>query len=101
GWHRDAPQFGTVIGISLASRCRMRFKPYVPPSKKAEANSGNHSRPLSIILEPRSAYVIRGTARWRYQHSIPAVEQLRYSITFRTLRGKEDAAPEKAAYDAR
>lgn len=89
GWHRDAPQFGTVIGISLASSCRMRFKPYSPPSRKPEAAPGKRTRPLSIILEPRSVYVIRGPARWRFQHSIPAVENLRYSITFRTLRGRE------------
>jgi len=89
GWHRDAPQFGTIIGISLASSCRMRLKPYQPPSKKSEMTEPTRVRPLSIILEPRSAYVIQGVARWRFQHSIPAVEQLRYSITFRTLRARE------------
>jgi alkylated DNA repair dioxygenase AlkB len=77
GWHRDAPQFGDVIGISVGGSCRMRFKPY----KK-------EGRIVSQILEPRSLYVIRGVARWQYQHSIPAVETLRYSITFRTLREK-------------
>ena len=77
GWHRDAPQFGDVIGISVGGSCRMRFKPY----KK-------EGRIVSQILEPRSLYVIRGVARWQYQHSIPAVESLRYSITFRTLREK-------------
>jgi alkylated DNA repair dioxygenase AlkB len=78
GWHRDAPQFGTIIGISLASTSRMRFKPY-----KAEG------KPVALTLEPRSIYVIRGPARWKFQHSIPAVKALRYSITFRTLRSKE------------
>ena len=78
GWHRDAPQFGTVIGISLASTSRMRFKPY-----KAEG------KPVALTLEPRSIYVMRGPARWKFQHSIPAVKELRYSITFRTLRGSE------------
>lgn len=77
GWHRDAPQFGIVIGISLASSCRMRLKPY-----KAEGKI------ISLILEPRSIYVMSGPARWRFQHSIPAVEELRYSITFRTLRAQ-------------
>lgn len=77
GWHRDAPQFGIVIGISLASESRMRFKPY-----KAEG------KPVSLTLERRSIYVMRGPARWRFQHSIPAVKELRYSITFRTLRGE-------------
>ncbi len=78
GWHRDAPQFGTIIGISLASVSRMRFKPY-----KAEG------KPVVLTLEPRSIYVMRGPARWKFQHSIPAVKELRYSITFRTLRSIE------------
>jgi DNA oxidative demethylase len=29
---------------------------------------------------------MKGEARSAWQHSIPAVDQLRYSITFRTLR---------------
>jgi alkylated DNA repair dioxygenase AlkB len=78
GWHRDVPQFETIIGISLAGSCRMRLKPY-----KAEGKI------TSINLAPRSIYVISGIARWRYQHSIPPVESLRYSITFRTLREQE------------
>jgi alkylated DNA repair dioxygenase AlkB len=78
GWHRDAPQFGTIIGISLAGTSRMRFKPY-----KAEG------KPVALTLEPRSIYVMRGPVRWKFQHSIPAVKELRYSITFRTLRSRE------------
>ncbi|MCU1254000.1 MAG: 2OG-Fe(II) oxygenase [Candidatus Angelobacter sp.] len=78
GWHRDAPQFGAIIGISLASTSRMRFKPY-----KAEG------KPVALTLEPRSIYLMRGPARWKFQHSIPAVKELRYSITFRTLRSRE------------
>jgi len=75
GWHRDVPQFEVIVGVSLAESCRMRLKPY-----KAEGKI------ISVILEPRSIYRICGVARWRYQHSIPAVEALRYSIAFRTLR---------------
>lgn len=75
GWHRDVPQFEVIIGVSLASSCRMRLKPY-----KAEGKI------LSVVLEPRSAYVMIGAARWKWQHSIPPVEALRYSVTFRTLR---------------
>ena len=78
GWHRDAPQFGTVIGISLLNPARMRFKPYQKQGKI-----------VSILLEPRSIYMFRGAARWQWQHSIPAHEKLRYSITFRTLRDNE------------
>jgi alkylated DNA repair dioxygenase AlkB len=90
GWHRDAPQFGSIVGISLANSATMRLKPYVSPKSKSETVS--RSKPLSILLEPRSIYVMRGPARWGYQHSIPAVAELRYSITFRTLRGKEQAS---------
>jgi alkylated DNA repair dioxygenase AlkB len=83
GWHRDAPQFGTILGISLGSACRMRLKPYQPAGK---IRSG---KVLSIRLEPRSIYVMKGEARSGWQHSIPAVEQIRYSITFRTLRSRD------------
>lgn len=75
GWHRDVPQFDVVAGISLASACRMRFRPY-----KAEG------KPVATVLEPRSAYILRDDARWKWQHSIPEVKELRYSVTFRTLR---------------
>jgi len=80
GWHRAAPQFGTIIGISLASAARMRLKPH-----KAEG------KPASLDLEPLSIYAISGIARTEFQHSIPAVEQLRYSITFTTLRSTADS----------
>jgi hypothetical protein len=39
------------------------------------------------VLEPGSAYVLAGEARWSWQHHIPPTPALRYSITFRTLRG--------------
>ncbi len=76
GWHRDVPQFDVIIGISLKSSCRLRFKPYKCAGKI-----------LSITLQPRSAYLMCGVARWAYQHSIPGVKAVRYSITFRTLTG--------------
>jgi alkylated DNA repair dioxygenase AlkB len=78
GWHRDAPQFGIVIGVSLLNLARMRFKPHKRQGKI-----------ISVVLEPRSIYVLRGSVRWEWQHSIPAVDKLRYSITFRTLRERE------------
>jgi alkylated DNA repair dioxygenase AlkB len=77
GWHRDLPQFEFVFGISLKSSCRLRFKPY-----------NSEGRVISVILQPRSVYRISGPARWKYQHSIPAVMSLRYSITFRVLKTK-------------
>ena len=81
GWHRDVPQFEIVIGISLGGAARMRFKPY-----KGEGKI------ISVTLEPRSIYVISGAARWNFQHSIPAVAELRYSITFRSLRMKRQSS---------
>ena len=79
GWHRDAPDFETVVGISLGGIARMRFRRYPPVQpKKADV--------LSLELAPRSAYVLRAEARWGWQHSIAATPGLRYSITFRTRR---------------
>jgi alkylated DNA repair dioxygenase AlkB len=77
GWHRDVPQFEIVVGISLASACRMRLRPYPPPANKRQGV-------IAIELRPRSMYVLRDEARWNWQHSIPATKTLRYSITFRT-----------------
>jgi alkylated DNA repair dioxygenase AlkB len=77
GWHRDVPNFELVCGISLAAACRMRFRPF-PPTKDRKSV-------LSLELAPRSSYVLRGDARWRWQHSIPPTKALRYSITFRTM----------------
>ena len=76
GWHRDRPQFEDVIGISLLSPCTFRFR----------RKKGTGWERASITAEPRSVYLLRGPARTEWQHSIPPVEALRYSITFRTLR---------------
>ena len=79
GWHRDAPKFGpTVLGVSLGSPARMRFKKV--------SRAGGAVERASIELEPRSAYAMTGAARSVWQHSIPAVAALRYSITFRSVR---------------
>ena len=77
GWHRDVPNFELVCGVSLAASTRMRFRPFPPKSDRKSV--------LSLELAPRSAYILRGDARWRWQHSIPPNKALRYSITFRTL----------------
>lgn len=90
GWHRDAPQFGTIVGISLGSACRFRLKPY--PSAGETASNKFPSKMLSLRLEARSIYVMEGAARSDWQHSIPAVDRLRYSITFRTLRSARKTA---------
>ena len=79
GWHRDVPDFETVVGISLAGTARMRFRRYPPVQpKKADV--------LSLELAPRSAYVLRAEARWGWQHSVAPTPALRYSITFGPAR---------------
>jgi len=85
GWHRDAPQYGVICGISLLSPCRMRLRPYVPPREQA-AGGPRRTASHELVLEPRSIYQIAGEARSAFEHSIPAVDALRYSITFRTRR---------------
>lgn len=79
GWHRDVPQFELIVGVSLQGACRMRFRPFSWTSDRA-------TQVIALDLQPRSAYILRGDARWRWQHSIVATTEHRYSITFRTLR---------------
>jgi DNA oxidative demethylase len=76
GWHRDRPDFGEVIGISLRSEAPLRFR----------LREGARWRRLTLAAAPRSAYHLAGPARTDWEHSILAVPSLRYSITFRTLR---------------
>jgi alkylated DNA repair dioxygenase AlkB len=79
GWHRDAPPFDIVIGVSLAGATRMRFRPCDAPSDPKAV--------FTVLLEPRSVYVMQGDIRWQWQHHIPPAKELRYSITLRTLNG--------------
>jgi len=76
GWHRDAPAFGTVVGVSLGGSSRLRL----------QRGKRDKRRVWELQLEPRSGYVLSGEARRSWQHSIPPTKELRYSITFRTLR---------------
>jgi len=84
GWHRDRPQFDDVIGISLLPPCVFRFRRKTVPGVKA----GTTWERVSVELAPRSAYVLQGPARTQWEHSIPAVDQLRYSITLRTMKDR-------------
>ncbi|HYC94985.1 MAG TPA: alpha-ketoglutarate-dependent dioxygenase AlkB [Sphingomicrobium sp.] len=83
GWHRDRPQFGKVVGITLAGEAKLRFR----------QRSGSGFRRASLELAPRSAYLLSGEVREQWEHGIAAHDALRYSITFRTLsdRGKAQA----------
>jgi len=75
GWHKDKPQFGIVVGVSLLTPATMRFR---------RPHGENWIR-TSRTLQPRSIYVLSGEARTDWEHSIPPLDALRYSITFRTL----------------
>ena len=78
GWHRDRPVFGDVVGISLLAPAPLRFRRR--PSDKWQR--------FTLTAEPRSAYLLRGPSRSEWEHSIPPVEALRYSVTFRTLKAR-------------
>jgi alkylated DNA repair dioxygenase AlkB len=78
GWHRDKPVYGIVAGISLAGTAQMRWRPYAHQDAR-------HT--VTLDLAPRSLYVMRDAIRWQWQHSMPPVKQLRYSITLRTRAG--------------
>jgi alkylated DNA repair dioxygenase AlkB len=80
GWHRDVPNFEIIVGVSLGGHARMRLRPYRPGEKQ------HRTEVIVLELEPRSAYVMRDTARWGWQHSVAETRELRYSITFRTAR---------------
>ncbi len=76
GWHRDRPQFEDLVGVSLGSAGLLRFR----------RRQGSGWERLTIPVASRSAYLLRGPSRTDWEHSLPEVEALRYSITFRTFR---------------
>lgn len=76
GWHRDKPMFQEVVAISFLSPCLLRFR--------RRLRDGWERRSLEVM--PRSAYVLRDAARNDWEHSIPPLSALRYSVTFRSLR---------------
>ena len=81
GWHRDRPEFGDVVGVSLIAPARLRFR----------RKRGSGWERASLMAEPGSAYLLRGPARSEWEHSIAPMDRLRYSITFRSLRGPAPA----------
>jgi DNA oxidative demethylase len=75
GWHRDAKRFGDcVVGVSLASEARLRFRP-----------KGATHPSFEVTASPGSIYVMQGVARWQYEHQIMPVRTPRYSLTFRSI----------------
>lgn len=81
-WHRDAPPFDIIAGVSLRSDCIFKLRPYKNAKEK-------RSRVISFPVQRRSLYVMRGSARKEWEHSIAPVKQLRYSITLRTLKSHQ------------
>lgn len=79
GWHRDVPDFESIVGVSLLGEGEMRFRPYPPGAGRSDAVR-------SLVLPPRSVYVLEGPARWAWQHAIVPTKVLRYSISLRTAR---------------
>ena len=86
GWHRDAPPFDIIVGVSLLSDCTMHFRPW-PPAR----NGTRGPKPVTQLLERRSVYILRGPSRTQWQHRIPPTKTRRISITFRTLRRGPEA----------
>ena len=78
GWHKDRDVFEHVVGVSLGTPAVLRFR--------QRTTSG--FRRASLEVAPRSAYLLSGEARWEWEHRITPGDQLRFSITLRTLSAK-------------
>ena len=75
GWHKDRSVFDRVVGVSLGSPATLRFR----------QRQASGFRRFSLPVEPRSAYLLSGEARHDWEHRIVPGDELRFSITFRTL----------------
>lgn len=83
-WHRDAPPYNTIVGISLLSDCIFKLRPYQPEKwsgKTGKIKSGT----ISLQVKRRSMYTMTGIAKNMWQHATAPVNAIRYSLTFRTL----------------
>jgi alkylated DNA repair dioxygenase AlkB len=80
-WHRDAPPFALIAGVSLSADCIFKLRPH-------EKEKQHRKAVLSLPVRRRSLYVMHGEAREAWQHSILPVESTRYSITLRTLKAE-------------
>jgi len=78
-WHRDAPPFETIAGVSLAADCVFKLRPYDKSLRTGKSS-------ISFPVRRRSLYIIQGPARNDWEHSTAPVTDVRYSITLRTLR---------------
>ena len=78
GWHRDKAVYGEIVGISLLAPCTFRLR------RKRD----DRWERFNLTAMPRSIYLLSGESRSEWEHSIPPVDALRYSITFRNLKGE-------------
>ena len=76
GWHRDKAVFDKIVGISLLAPCDFRLR----------RKKGSTWERVTVPAAPGSAYLLSGPARTEWEHSIPEMDRLRYSITFRNFR---------------
>ncbi len=78
-WHRDAPPFGMIMGLSLHGDRVFRLR---PREQKYQVRSAIISLPVAA----RSLYTMDGEARWEWEHATKPEKDVRYSITMRTLK---------------
>lgn len=78
-WHRDAPPFETIVGVSLLSDCTFKLRPH-------EKEKQTRAATISLPVQRRSFYVMTGESKTAWQHCTAPVEKVRYSLTFRTIR---------------
>lgn len=78
GWHRDRPQYGEVIGLSLSAPCVLRLRRRTAASFERR----------NIDLPPRSLYLLSGEVRREWEHSIVPMDATRRSVTLRTLANR-------------
>ncbi|MBC7842390.1 MAG: alpha-ketoglutarate-dependent dioxygenase AlkB [Gemmatimonadaceae bacterium] len=76
GWHRDKGVFDQIVGLSLSAPCVFRLR---------RATGASWER-INVPVAARSAYLLSGASRTAWEHSIPPVDALRYSLTFRSMR---------------
>lgn len=77
-WHRDAPPYQVLAGVSLLADVNFRLRPH----EKAKQVRGNT---LSLTVKRRSLYIMRNEAKTAWQHSTSPAKAERVSITFRSL----------------
>jgi alkylated DNA repair dioxygenase AlkB len=78
-WHRDAPPFDLIAGISICSDCTFKLRPHDKDKRSRKST-------ITFPVRRRSLYVMSGVSREEWQHCTAPVNEIRYSITLRTLK---------------